>query len=64
MFEVDVPRYFCLDLVPSMPDNKSIKRTAASVKRSPTSFQLMKKLKLTQKEIEYEELLSDFVFQI
>lgn len=63
MFEVDIPRYFCLDLIQTRADDEPHKKTGTPSKKY-AKLEPTQRLKLTENERLYDQLLSKFVFQL
>lgn len=64
MFNVDVPRYFCLDLIDTKPVFTTQKPMMVSLSGGRGKAPTLGRLKLTEVEKEHNRRLSDFAFQL
>ena len=64
MFNIDIPRYFCLDLIETKPIFQTQSKTGTPTKQRSKSVTLPGRLKLTDKEREFEKRMAEFTFQL
>ena len=67
MFNIDIPRYFCLDLIDTKPVFETQKKKGATSPKNEGREKIKKlqgRIKLTDTERDHETRLADFTFQL